>query len=440
MRRIKFSNCVCRLERCWINMNVSIDTNNWLSRSKSQLVIEHVYRTQERSSKTWVFWVYASSVTRFEQSYRDIIDQVKIFERKNSKINILKLVHDWLRNEKNESWLLVLDNVDDTHLFQKIECVDQRVQRTSVDSRNSQTMSTYLSQSQNESLLITSRSKDVAMKLMKEKNIIVVKSMNQTHALMLFKKKLRSLSDNNDIAKLTTTLEYISLAIVQSIAYVCQKTSRCFVRQYLKDFRKNDRKKINLLNYEENQLRKDRETKNSIIITWQISFEHVRRNRSSTVDLLSLMSFFDQQGIFESLIRNQIQSESDRESQNQLDQNNERENEYRSFDVYRESRCDASSHSRLIKLASKVLWSFFWETSSLFESRWRSKVWKWLCEWCNDRSQSVNYFQISNKMQSITWRCVVVVNSLKTLWEDRSRKQEEWVKNRRIRKEIAWFD
>ena len=83
---------------------------------------------------------------------------------------------------------------------------------------------------------------------------------------MLFKKKLRSLNDDNDIAKLATTLEYMSFAIVQSIAYVCQRASRCFVRQYLKDFRKSDRKKINLLNYEEDQLRRDRETKNSIII------------------------------------------------------------------------------------------------------------------------------------------------------------------------------
>ena len=39
------------------------------------------------------------------------------------------------------------------------------------------------------------------------------------------------------------------------------------------------------------------------------------------------MSFFDRQEIFESLVRNRVQSEDDRESQNQLDQDNERENE-----------------------------------------------------------------------------------------------------------------
>ena len=46
------------------------------------------------------------------------------------------------------------------------------------------------------------------------------------------------------------------------------------------------------------------EAQNSIIITWQISFEHIRRSRPSATDLLSLMSLFDRQSIPEVLIRN----------------------------------------------------------------------------------------------------------------------------------------
>jgi hypothetical protein len=38
--------------------------------------------------------------------------------------------------------------------------------------------------------------------------------MIQSHALALFEKKLESLGDDNDIAELVATLEYMSLAIV----------------------------------------------------------------------------------------------------------------------------------------------------------------------------------------------------------------------------------
>lgn len=72
-----------------------------------------------------MFWVYASNAVRFEQSYRDIADCVKIVRRQNLRANIFKLVHDWLRDSK-DPWLLILDKVDDArlllHLFPK-SCV-----------------------------------------------------------------------------------------------------------------------------------------------------------------------------------------------------------------------------------------------------------------------------------------------------------------------------
>ena len=307
MRCVRFSNCARRFERHWINVNASINTNSWSSKSKSQLAIKYDYRIQEQSSRTWVFWIHVDSTTRLEQSYRDIVDYVKIRERKNSKINILKFTHNWFRDEKNKSWLFIfdnVDNVDDTHYVFEINSADQKMQEIDANSEMFQLMSMNFSQNQNESIFITSRNKDIVLKLTKKKNVIVVKSMTQSHALTLFEKKLKTLSDSEDIADLTRTFEYMAFAIVQSAAYVCQKMSRYFVRQYLKNFRKNDRKKISFLNYKKNQLRKNWKTRNSIIIIWQISFENVRRSWSSAADLLSLMSFFDRQEIFEFFIRN----------------------------------------------------------------------------------------------------------------------------------------
>src|SRR5215469_7223311 len=69
-------------------------------------------------------------------------------------------------------------------------------------------------------------------------------------------------------------------------------------------FQKSDKAKMSLLNHEAGQLRRDSEAKNSIVLTWQISFDHILETRPSAAELLALMSFFDGQGIPEELIRN----------------------------------------------------------------------------------------------------------------------------------------
>jgi hypothetical protein len=76
------------------------------------------------------------------------------------------------------------------------------------------------------------------------------------------------------------------------------------VREYLQSFQESDRKRTSLLDYNSKQLRRDKKAKNSIIVTWQISFDYIRKIRPSAADLLSLISFFDRQGIPDALLRN----------------------------------------------------------------------------------------------------------------------------------------
>jgi hypothetical protein len=49
-------------------------------------------------------------------------------------------------------------------------------------------------------------------------------------------------------------------------------------------------------------LRRDESASNSVVITWQMSFEQIRKKRPSAADLLSLMSFFNPQGIPETVL------------------------------------------------------------------------------------------------------------------------------------------
>jgi len=183
------------------------------------LAIEHSYRISEQSPDTWVFWVHASNAARFEQSYREIADQVQIPDRGNPKANIFKLVHDWLRDERKGKWVLVLDNVDDAGFLLDARTLSQESQLSGSDGRNSQPLLAYLPQSQNGSILITTRNRSVALKLVEESDVIAVEPMDEEHALVLFKKKLGKLweqSDGPDVAVLAAALEFMPLAIVQA--------------------------------------------------------------------------------------------------------------------------------------------------------------------------------------------------------------------------------
>ncbi|KAH7418770.1 hypothetical protein BKA64DRAFT_208003 [Cadophora sp. MPI-SDFR-AT-0126] len=271
---------------------------------KSQLAIEYAYRTRDRSPETWVFWVHASNTARFEESFQHIANCVKIFGRLNPQANILQLVHDWLCDDRKGKWVLILDNVDDAG-FLKARKSRRAGDTGGIQGGNSRPLVSYLPQCSHGSILITSRSGEAALQLVRHDDIIKVDSMEKREALELFRRKVGPEIDHDGTDDLVEELESLPLAITQAAAYIRENWPRCSARQYLNDFQKNDRKKERLLGKQGGMDRRDWEAENCIIITWQISFEYIQTTKRSAAELLSLMSFFDRQGIPDTLLRNQ---------------------------------------------------------------------------------------------------------------------------------------
>ncbi|CAN9236433.1 unnamed protein product [Alternaria alternata] len=287
---------------------------------KSQLAIEYCYRTAEQSPDTWVFWAHASNTARLEQSFREIAELVKVRGRKDPQADVFKLVHDWLRNEKNRPWLLVLDNADDAGVLSPPPsnsqtsptdgCTDDSdcggSTSTSTSSSGLQRhLSEYLPPSRHGSVLVTSRTRHAAMQIVEDSDVMPIEPMHDAAAHALLYTKLGDKVDRGDgIAELAAALEYMPLALVQAAAYIRERAPRSSVRQYLVEYRESDNRKTSLLNRAAGHLRRDKAASNSVLLTWQISFEHIRSSRRSAADLLSLMSFFDRQGIQEALLRN----------------------------------------------------------------------------------------------------------------------------------------
>jgi tetratricopeptide (TPR) repeat protein len=232
--------------------------------------------------------------------------------RKEPQADIFKLVHDWLRDKKNGRWLVVVDNADDTSVLSARATDNPKSQADNGSRAGSSAevlrhrLFNYLPPSKHGSVLVTSRTRQAAMQLVEDSDIIPVEPMDTTASHALLRKKLGDEANKEgmgrSIGELAAALDHIPLALVQAAAYIQRQAPRCSVQQYLKEFKQSDLSATSLLNLRAGQLRRDESASNAILITWQISFEHVRTVRKSAAELLSLMSFFDRQGIPEDLL------------------------------------------------------------------------------------------------------------------------------------------
>ncbi|KAJ5819454.1 hypothetical protein N7474_005045 [Penicillium riverlandense] len=270
---------------------------------KSQLAIEYAHQVRRQSAETWVFWIHASNTARCEKSLRDLADRVKISGRQDRTANIFQLIGNWLQDEKIGNWILVLDNVDDDGFLRKPSATTQEGQANSQTNASTQPPPRYLLKSSNGYIIITSRNRRVALDIADQKNIIAVQRMKKAEALDLLQQKLHTPTELEDMEQLVEALEFMPLAIVQAASYITHRSPRCSVSQYLEKIRNSDREAVRLLDREAGLLYRDWEAKNSILLTWQISFDHIQGVRPSAAGLLSLMSFFDRQGIQESVLQ-----------------------------------------------------------------------------------------------------------------------------------------
>ncbi|KAH7124607.1 hypothetical protein EDB81DRAFT_730860, partial [Dactylonectria macrodidyma] len=255
---------------------------------KSQLAIQYAHQVRERAPDTWVFWVHASTRGRFEEAYQSIADRLELPRRHDPDVNIFRLVSEWLRIEENGPWEMILDNADDVGVF---------------FSNAQERLVSFFPQSCNGSIVVTSRNMDVAERLVGWSNIVTIPTMKTEEACQLLREKLEIDYDDREAADLARVLDYMPLAITQATAFINRRAPRMSIPTYLNEFRRSDKKKASLLNKDAGDLRRDESASNSIVTTWEITFEQIRRERPSAADLLSFMSFFNPQGIPESVLQ-----------------------------------------------------------------------------------------------------------------------------------------
>ncbi|KAJ5009127.1 Kinesin light chain [Colletotrichum sp. SAR 10_99] len=251
---------------------------------KSQMAIQFAHQLRATSPETGIFWVNASTKATFEESYRSIADILALPRRHDPDVNVLALVRNWLQREDVSPWLMIIDNADDFNMLFSKDGIE--------------TYLSYLPKRTKSKILVTSRSRDAAERLTGNvKMVYTVPPMEREQALQLLQRKLGRDVNKATALRLISTLECIPLAVNQAVAYIYKRSPRVTVESFLEEFHNSERRKGTLLRSDRGDIQRYEGVSNSVVVTWQVTFEQIKREQPRAADLLSLMSYFQAQNI-----------------------------------------------------------------------------------------------------------------------------------------------
>jgi tetratricopeptide (TPR) repeat protein len=242
---------------------------------------------------------------KLEEGYRHIGEAIRLRGWDEEETNIFKAVYDWLCDEANGRWVMILDNADDINVFTTAApCGTKTARDNSSASTAMLQIRSFLPNSSIGSILITSRDKQVAFEITGNSNhYLHLDVMDEDEAVLLFKKKVRGNHKDEDMIELVKTLDYSPLAISQAAAYISRRTPSVTVASYTEMARKSNENVLQPLEESVHESHRDPERSNSIIATLQISFQYVDQTSPAAARLLSLICMFDRQWIPDLLLR-----------------------------------------------------------------------------------------------------------------------------------------
>jgi tetratricopeptide (TPR) repeat protein len=248
--------------------------------------------------------VDAKDQASLEASYRKFAKVVQLPGWDEQDTDILTLVRDWLNDETNGPWIMVLDSVDDTNTL-TAPVRDSTKTSNGFGPLSLPQIREFIPISQKGSILATSTNVDAAQLITGNcADHIDVGEMSEDEALALLKSKLhrKVIYTDDDARELVRAAEYMPLAISQLAARISIEFPRLTLSQAIDKLNNPDQDATRLLEGSAHELNRDVRRTNSVVKSWHLSFQYVREKSPSAARLLSLMCLFDRQGIPETLL------------------------------------------------------------------------------------------------------------------------------------------
>ena len=233
---------------------------------KTQLALEYVYT--HRDNYEFVFWISAVSEATILSSFQDIAKRTRCVPNTISMPppEIASGVLAWLNRQ--ESWLLVIDNLDN------IEVIDNYLPEMSPGKHT----------------LITTRNRhcdDIPAEGLEVRALEV----DDAAHLLLTRAKVEQTQDiKNEAINIVRELGCLPLAIEQAAAFIREASNDIF--SYLSSYRNNRKRhharasKANRKYYNE-----------SVATTWHMSFNQIENENNDAIKLLQLLAFLNPDGI-----------------------------------------------------------------------------------------------------------------------------------------------
>jgi tetratricopeptide (TPR) repeat protein len=259
-------------------------------RRKTQVALEYAYRRCRDDPTCSVFWVDADNETTFAQDYTAIARRLGLDKLDGEKL----LVAVCERIESKPSWLLVVDNADDLLLFG----VGQTAHHTSSGQAEASTsLWQYVPKSGAGTVLWTSRDERIVGSLVSPQRGIQVAQMDPKEACTLLERSRNEKVGSDDVVdaeKLLEELQWLPLAISQAGAYL-RRTSTP-IGEYLSKLVEG-KQRWRILKATEFDRYRRHNVPNSILETWSISIERIRRDNEMAYRILHIIAYVNNQDI-----------------------------------------------------------------------------------------------------------------------------------------------
>ncbi|KAF6819161.1 Nephrocystin-3-like protein 3 [Colletotrichum sojae] len=269
---------------------------------KTQIALAYSHWFKKEFPDASVFWVHASSIERFRLAYTRIAHECQIPRRDDPDVDVLKLVKNWLEDGQRRRWLLVIDNADDTEVFFPPTNKKTDVATANQPSQTDTVVGHYIPECSHGSVLITTRNRQVGVKMTRGKPPIQVVEMTDGEANELLGSLLEGIDFTAEEASLLSSrLEHLPLALAQAASFILENSST--ISEYVKLLDQSDFSLVDRLSEHFETVGRDSETPHALTTTWLISFVQIERQQPLTGDVLSVISLLDRQTIPRAIVR-----------------------------------------------------------------------------------------------------------------------------------------
>ncbi|KAE8325085.1 hypothetical protein BDV39DRAFT_207208 [Aspergillus sergii] len=221
------------------------------------------------------FWIPATSLKSVEQAFLNIGEQLGMQNVKAADVK--SWVKAYLSSEKAGSWLLIIDNADNTDMWM-------------ASKSSSPALKFFLPQSQYGFILFTTRTQQLATKLAGP-DIMRVPEIDSVTAITLLRSSLAQddlFTDETSASMLVCQLGGLPLALIQAASFMNE--SSISLETYLSLLNREEHTMIELLSEDFEDDYRYPDSKNPVASTWLISFRQIQGSSDLAAKYLSFIS------------------------------------------------------------------------------------------------------------------------------------------------------